>query len=244
MAVLEPRGWSPAAVARLRGRGVRVLAYLSVLELPQWEIPATGLGSESFLHVQGAPWFRPEYDTVVVDPRVPSWRRYLEGRALAFVSAGWDGLFLDGLGDLEDPVLDGQLGVLLPAAATLVGGLRQITAGRLLVVNNGIWSVLPWIAPHLDAVCWEVAEAPTAVDDRHIGAALEALAAAAVGHGVGRWLLTAVAPDRPDAARRASAFTAFAAAQGFVAYVAPGDYALGVRGLDGGFYPAPRPPAR
>lgn len=244
VAVLEPRGWTRQALMDLRRTGVRVLAYLSVLEVAEWELASTGLAAGDLLRIDGQPWQRPQFDTVVVDPRSERWRRHLEGRTADLVAAGWDGLFVDGLGDLEDPLVRGQLAWLLPAAATLMAALGAHSAGRLVVMNNGIWSILPWVAAYLDAVCWEVDEAPTAVGDAHIGAALDRLAGEAVRHGLGRWLLSVVPEGAPDGERRRAAFTAFATSMGFLSYVAPCDYAQGIRTLDGDVRRAPGPGRR
>jgi hypothetical protein len=239
VAVLEPRGWSAHHLADLRRAGVTALAYQTVLEVPQWEVAAAGLTPSDFLQVGGAPWYRPEYDTYVVDPQSARWRRYVEGRVRDLAQAGWDGLFLDGLGDLEDERVAVRLGVLLPSAVSLVAAVRAAAPRATLVMNNAIWSVLPWVAGQLDGVCWEVDEPPAAVDSPHIGEALDRLAAAAVQSGVGRWLLTVVPWDAPDAARRVAAFTSFATSMGFAAYVAPCDYAQGIRTLDGRLRRAP-----
>lgn len=234
VAVLEPRGWTPDALGALRARGVRCLGYLSGLEMAEWEMPETGISREDCLRTaDGAVWFRPEFDTFVADPRSPRWRRHLERRARSLAAAGWDGVFLDGMGDLEDPVVADQMGWMVPAAAALVTELRRNLGDRLLVMNNGIWSLLPWVGAHLDGVCWEVDAAPVAAGDVHIGQALDRLAAAAVRDGLARWLLTMVPWQDAHAAQRAAEFTAFAGSLGFLAYVAPADYHEAARTIDG-----------
>lgn len=234
MAVLEPRGWTREALRALKARGVRVLAYLSGLEMADWEMSQTGIRLEDCLRVRDQEvWFRPEFNTFVADPRSPRWRRHLDARVRDLVTGGWDGIFLDGLGDLEDPVAAEQLGWLVPATASLVQELRQRLGSRLLIMNNGIWSVLPWVGAQLDGVCWEVDAAPTTTGDAHIGQALDLLAAAAVRDGLSRWLLTVVPSDGPEARRRTAEFMAFAGSLGFLAYVAPADYHEAARAVDG-----------
>jgi len=233
VAVLEPRGWKAPDVARVRAQGTRTLAYLSMLEAMDWEAPSLALRPEDYLRVDGRPWRRPEFGTTVVDPRSPRWQAHLARRVQVLYEAGWDGVFLDGLGDVEDPIVASETGWLLPAVVGLVRLVRERMGMRPVVMNNGVWLVLPWVAPYIDGVCWEIGRTPDRADETHVALALDQMAQQAVQRGMARFLLTSVPPAAPKAAEELRKFHKFADTQGFVAYAAPGEYAAAVRTRSG-----------
>ncbi len=226
LAILEPSGWSLADRSALQALGVTTLAYLSVLEATKASATAAGLGRGDLLAVRGVPWSRPQFGTTVVDPRSPRWRSYVYERASALVQAGWNGLFLDTLGDLEDPVIQGELGRLLPAAAELVHAIRERIPEARLVQNNGVWVLLPLVVMDLDGVCWETS-IELAAGGPFADAALSALTLAKNRYGVTPLLLSAPEPGQQEDGLRF--MHDLSRRFGFRSYVAPGSYTEAIR---------------
>lgn len=245
LAALEPAGWRVSDMRALKASGTRVLAYLSTLEASATMVREAGLTEADFLRRDGRPWRQEQPDTMVCDPRSARWQAYLERRVRALRAEGWDGLFLDGLGDIESQHLAAETGVLVPAAADLVRRIRSwVGEDRTVVMNNGIWLVLPLVEPYLDGVVWETGPLDGQLAEPWVLATVDRLLTAARRSGVTPFLLTVIQPDgeRPTAGRFAkltsndrgpSAMETFARRHGFVFYAAPADYAVGIRSRHG-----------
>lgn len=153
LAVLAPGGHRRAELFWLKERGVRLLAYVSALEVSQ---QAEGLAPDNVLCVGTAPFCNEEFGNWVLDPRRSATSRRLNALAEAALDAGYDGLFLDTLGIVEDRRLSAPVrGELVPAAAWLVAELASQFPSVPLVQNWGFEQLLPLTAPWLAGVCWE-----------------------------------------------------------------------------------------
>lgn len=152
--VVEPAGQCPGAVRALQRAGCLILAYCSVMEL----LPFTALTlpATAYLWQDDRRLTNPQFGGYLMDLRCDHWRRWLLHRAARLLSAGFDGLWLDTIADVEYPswpaLLQAQL---LSAAAGLVRQLRQAWPAHLLVQNNGLRQLIRQTGPNLDGVCWE-----------------------------------------------------------------------------------------
>lgn len=154
--ILEPAGQTDESLAALRGRGVILLAYVSVMEAG----PHLSLWSElqegDFLHTdQGERLARPEYENYIMDLTSPHWRglvHFQVGKALA--DGRYDGVFLDTIGNVEIPGLSSQPHQ-VDAAVSIVKQIRRWFPDTILVQNNGLELLLGETAPYLDGVMWE-----------------------------------------------------------------------------------------
>ncbi len=239
LAILEPAGWRPQDVQTLRQHGVRTLAYLSAMEVTGEVLREAGLVPADLLRPGGRPWQKEDLGVLVADPRSVRWRRHLQARAQDLLAAGWDGLFLDTLGDVEDPLVAPMGGWLVPAAAELVRLIRGAAGDALLVQNHGILLLLPLVAPYLDGICWESPPLGPVGREAWVGWALENMAATALHHRLPP-LLVGLVPPGPEASTAVAALEALATRYGGLAYSAPGDYTSGVRLPDGSVVVAAR----
>ena len=232
LAVLEPAGWSASALAELRGRGVSTLAYISGLEAGEAVYRAAGLGTDDVLQRGGQPWYKPEWGTWVADPRSPRWRAFVLARVATLLRAGWQGVFVDTLGDIEDEAVAEHRTWLTPATADLVYQVRRVLGGGLLVQNHGLHLLLPLDAAHLDGICWE--SPPLSAFGRADWAdeTLQRVLVAGLRHDL-MVLLLDRAPGGAAGNAAAAVLAEFAIRNGCVAYTAPDDYHLGIRLPDG-----------
>lgn len=232
LALLEPAGWRADDLADLATGGVRTLAYLSGMEASETLMRAAGLRSVDLLHVDGRPWFKPEFETWVVDPRSVRWQAFLRARVTELVAAGWSGVFVDTVGAIEDERLTGRGGALLPAVAEVVELVRTGLGDRLLVQNSGLSLLLPLVAPLLDGVCWEGYPSPLERPAPWLTQIAESLTGLTGAHGLAVLLLRSV-DEGAGANEQVAALADLARRRGFLAYTAPGAYTTGVRLPDG-----------
>lgn len=226
--ILESDGWRQRDLDALKGRGGRLLGYLSALELPRHLQAQSGLSSTDLLHIQGAPWYKKEFDALVANPTSPAWQNHLARRLEVLRARGFDGIFLDTLGDVEDPLVAHETGWLVPAAAWLVRYVRNLWPQQVLVVNNGIWLLLPLISSHIDGICWETDVLDVSLDEPWTQLGLSQVSQSATREGLATFLLSHV-PDGPGASAKLETLERYAERYGLVCYGAPGDYHTAIR---------------
>ncbi|MHB1980264.1 MAG: endo alpha-1,4 polygalactosaminidase [Sulfobacillus sp.] len=232
LAILEPAGWRAADIAQLKARGVKVLAYVGAMEAAPHIVEKVRLQNRDLLRTEGKPWLREEFGTYVVDPRSTLWKRHLLGQLTALSQAGWDGVFLDSLGDVEDPVVAADTGWLLSATAELVRLARSVFPDKLVVMNNGLWLLLPLVASYLDGVCWEGTLSEEELKAPWAQLTLDTLLQYANSQGLMPMLLSLVEPGATSD-RQLDYLRQLARTFGFLHYAAPCDYAQGIRTVDG-----------
>lgn len=232
IAILEPAGWRAEDMQVLGRRGVQRIAYLSALEATRETLTRLGVPAQQLLHVEGEPWLRRSFGTYVVDPRSRLWRAHVVAQARRLVEEGWDGIFLDSLGDVEDQMVQDRSGWLLPAAANLVGEVRAAIGDHLLLQNNGIFLLLPLVASLIDGICWEGSFEPEATGGAWLRMVLEQIANVVHQEGITPMLLSEIGDSAPAAASL-QILDGMAERYGFLSYAAPLDYAQGIRTLDG-----------
>src|SRR5690606_35512053 len=99
-------GQSRESVDALHEAGALVLAYLSTTEVPDYDPYKPLLRDADFLTVNGARLQNPAYQTSVADLRSRIWINLLLHRTGVYLRQnGYDGLFLDTIGNVEWPVL-------------------------------------------------------------------------------------------------------------------------------------------
>ncbi|GAB2577631.1 hypothetical protein Aab01nite_11440 [Paractinoplanes abujensis] len=134
--VLQPDFYKPEEIAYLKGKGVHVLAYLTLSE-------DTGPPAE---------WQRtevnPDWGGKFVHVGHPDWVSHVVGQARDALAAGFDGLFLDTLNvELTFPED-------VPHLLTLVAALRAEAGSAYILANRG-FGMLPRLAELVDGVVFE-----------------------------------------------------------------------------------------
>ena len=232
IAILEPAGWRAPDLAALARRGVRRIAYVSALEATPETLQRVGVVHQDLLRSGDEPWLREQFGTYVVDPRCRPWRQHLQRECQRLIAEGWDGIFLDSLGDVEDQAVQDRAAWLVPAAADLVRSVRSTIGQSLLLQNNGIFFLLPLVAKFLDGICWEGNFEPDTTGGPWLRMVLEQISGVARDEGVTPLLLSEIPVGEGEASRMAI-LRDLSQRYGMLAYAAPLDYARGIRSVDG-----------
>lgn len=157
LAIVEPSGQEPDFVKKVKSKGNLVLAYISVVELPDYSPLCKYVKEEDFLIVNGKIARNEEYHNNMMDLDSPRWistLKYHVGDLL--FNYGYDGVFMDTIGDVEsvEMPLDVQ-NRMLNAAVLFVKDLRKTFPDCLIVQNSGLEKLMHQTAPYLDGICWE-----------------------------------------------------------------------------------------
>ena len=154
--IIEPMAHKIPAIADLRKRGIVVFAYLSVVEAHPEQI-GSHLRKENLLTVQGEPLTNDEYQTYYADIRSEEWLKHLYKKAETYLKEyQCDGLFLDTIGNLEDPRIPVNIKYdLIETAVTFLENIKKRFNQSLLIQNNGLGLLLQYTKDYVDGVCWE-----------------------------------------------------------------------------------------
>lgn len=157
LAVVEPSGMNESGIRYLKKSGTLIIGYISVLEISWDRAQALKLAPGDFLCSGGIPLWNTLYNNRIMDPCSERCKQMLQERASMLIKGqGYDGLFLDTIGDVEDGRLAPDVaGPALIAAAKLVYDLRNAFPEHILVQNSGLEDLWELTARYVDAFCWE-----------------------------------------------------------------------------------------
>jgi len=154
--IIEPSRFTDTDIAALRLRGTLVIGYVTAMEVgpvhhPQW----SQLAESDFLHNGGERIAKESYNTYLLDLTSNRWRALLHqevGRLLT--QRGFDGIFLDTIGDVEDYNLPNS-SIQIEAAAKIIYEFRRFFPRAIIIQNNGLEALCLQSAPYIDAITWE-----------------------------------------------------------------------------------------
>lgn len=157
VAIVEPAGQSDASVIRMQKSGTLVLAYLSIMEISPTDPQVRMLKTEDFLYVDGQPVINREYRNFLLDLRSRRWLGLLFHKIGKYiVQSGYDGLFLDTIGDVESVELNfGARDLQLMAAVDFLRRIRSMYPSLILVQNCGLERLCYFSAQYINGLCWE-----------------------------------------------------------------------------------------
>jgi len=220
--VVEPKGQTKDGIERLKSSGVLALAYMSVMEIPSFDPQYALLADEDFILRDGARLGNPAFGTELVSLRSKRWLGLLHHRAGSLMMReGYDGVFLDTIGNAEWEALGTQSEAECQAAVGFVRGLRRCFPERAIVQNNGLSSLIFETAPLVDAVCWENPPIERKDSRKWVELVADRLRRLGQQHGLATWVLKEAAAGSEEAFR---AVEAWSAERGFLLYKAPTNY--------------------
>ena len=155
--IVEPKGYTNQEFQQLKDSKKVVFTYLSLFEITPTDPIFQELTDDDFLSVDGQLLRNEAFGTYLVNLRSKKWMRHLLGsinHQLKDLSA--DGLFLDTIGDLENPVIPVAMKkIQLEATKNFLHVFKLLYPTHLLIQNNGLETVCLETAPYIDGICWE-----------------------------------------------------------------------------------------
>jgi endo-alpha-1,4-polygalactosaminidase (GH114 family) len=156
VAVVEPKGQSPGDLKKLQASGTLVVAYVSVMEVASYDPELAWLKEDDFLRIDGERARNDEYGTTLVSLSSARWRGLVHHRiGTLLLRDGYDGIFLDTIGNVEWETLGDRTTSERAAAVGLVRELREAFPSHVFIQNNGVVRLFTDTARYVDAVCWE-----------------------------------------------------------------------------------------
>jgi hypothetical protein len=158
IAIVEPLGQTMETVRRLQAAGTLVVAYVSVVEVADYDESFHLLTNEDFiLDKDDRPLRNEAFNTYMMDLRSVKWLGLLHHRiGSKLLRNGYDGVFLDTIGnvEMEYPRIP-QRHEQIAAAAQFVRRLRELFPEHIIIQNNGLNELCMQTAPWIDGLCWE-----------------------------------------------------------------------------------------
>lgn len=157
IAIIEPSAYSAQEVKVLKAANTLVLGYVSIMELGDFHKMYGQLKDEDFLRIKGEKFYKPEFQTYVLDLKSKHWQGLLShhvGRLL--LHEGYDGIFMDTIGDVEAPnfpPVESDLQIV--QAVHMLRRYRSLFPDHVFVQNNGLERLCLQTAKYLDGICWE-----------------------------------------------------------------------------------------
>jgi endo-alpha-1,4-polygalactosaminidase (GH114 family) len=157
LAIVEPAGQTPLTLKKMQDEGTLVFAYVSITEIPDYDPLKPLLHEADYLSVNGNIVANAAYATQLANLRSRNWMALLLHRIGVFLrNAGYDGLFLDTISNVEWPILPAGVRAEQQAAAVdLVRRIRKLHPEHLVIQNNGLETLCSDTAPYIDGICWE-----------------------------------------------------------------------------------------
>jgi len=156
VAIVEPLGQTPDSLKTMQEAGTLVLGYLSVMEINIASPDVNLLQTEDLLAGPDGPLKNEEYGNWLVDLRSKRWERMLNHKVGSLFFAGYDGLFLDTIANVEMVTLPQDCRTeLIVAAAGIIAMLRKSFSEHILIQNNGVERLCLMTSKLIDGICWE-----------------------------------------------------------------------------------------
>lgn len=157
MAIVEPAGQNGAGIRRLKDKGTLVIAYVSVIEVCPDSDMVKMLKPEDYLVLKGQRAVNEHFGNYLMDLRskrcVDLLLHYI-GRL--FIQQGYDGIFLDTVGNAETrAVLDEYGEDMIIAYVEFLKRLKDRYKDMLVIQNNGLERLVKFVPGLIDGICWE-----------------------------------------------------------------------------------------
>ncbi|MCL6560162.1 MAG: endo alpha-1,4 polygalactosaminidase [Firmicutes bacterium] len=225
--VIVESGWhNKDSLKRIKQRNSLILAYMSALEV----IPGSALEKRAsacdYLRINGKNAINEEYGNFIMDPRSSNWRKIITEDANKLVREGYDGIFLDTLGIVEDKRLSGALSQeLLLSTAHLVGRIRRHLPDAIIVQNSGMGNLYELTARTVNGFCWENPSLPFSTWSYNKAGVLKEIQDK---YGT-RIMILLQSEEPPDVAlKNFQSVYSLASQCNFLVYISPGDYTSGI----------------
>lgn len=153
--IVEPSALKQEDIGLLKDRNSYVFGYLSMMEADLSSKGTDFLDNGDYLRNSSGIIVNERYNTVLADLQSKTWQQRLMRQVKEFRGKGFDGLFLDTLGDiLYFNISSKQKNRLILSAVDILSGMRKNHPGLLLIQNNAV-EISNYTLDYIDALCWE-----------------------------------------------------------------------------------------
>ncbi len=157
IAIVEPSAQSVDDIRVMKESNTLIIAYVTVMELGSFHSMYSMLDEDDFLKVNGKRVYKEAFDTYILNLQSKRWQGLLHhhvGNLL--LNEGYDGIFMDTIGDVEGYFLPPvERNIQINQATHIVKRFRESFQNHLIVQNNGLEQLCVKTAPYLDGICWE-----------------------------------------------------------------------------------------
>ncbi|WP_394554617.1 glycosyl hydrolase [Priestia aryabhattai] len=168
MVIIEPSYYSKSDIKTLKEQGTLVFGYLSTMEINNWNtriikqtIP------DDYFYKNGKKVFFPKWDSYLMNISSHHYQKILLGQLKSsIVNKGFDGVFLDTVGDIDNQQMDKnnlvrqQKGIVL-----FCKSIKNQYPSLLTIQNSGFPTLKDYTIPYIDGVMWESFSVPKVSTD-------------------------------------------------------------------------------
>ncbi len=155
--ILEPAGHTSEQIGIYKKAGKTVVAYQSVLETGRHQDCFERFDPQTdYVMLDGKPIYNAEYDTVYLDVSKQKVIDMLYEQISGHFENGYDGVFLDTLGNLDYLYLgDADSEKLRSGVSALLGRVKRSYPDKIIIQNNGFLRLIDNTCDSIDAICFE-----------------------------------------------------------------------------------------
>lgn len=218
ISIVEPSAYGIDDIAKLRNGENVVLGYIGIMEIrPEQEEFDTF--ENCLLKIDDNYMVNERFGTYFVDLRCNEWIGHLRKKIGCLLEEyKFDGLFLDTIGNAEDPLIPVNTRYELFERTTgFLTGIKNDFPNCVLVQNNGLESLINYTRDKIDGVCWENIEFKRGIVNKWNKAVAERLSRFKSESDLKVMLLT-------EESKQEKKIRKFASRRGFLYYNAPRDY--------------------
>ncbi|WP_335870979.1 endo alpha-1,4 polygalactosaminidase [Bacillus sp. 2205SS5-2] len=159
LVIVEPHEFTVDQIQQLKDSGTMVLGYINTMEADEWNIEFMNqLHQDDFYYEVDKRVFYPEWNSYLMDISSPHYQELLQQEINnQIIQKGFDGIFLDTVGDIDNEFLD-QPDVLEAQRAGMVSFLKTVKEKYPqlpLLQNWGFDTLKEATAPYVDGILWE-----------------------------------------------------------------------------------------
>jgi hypothetical protein len=155
--IIEPYHYTAAQVKQIKAKGTKVYGYISTMEAANWNQELMKrFAPEDFFYRNDQKIYYPEWDSYLMDITSVHYRGVLMEEIQNHIAQkGFDGIFLDTVGDIDnehkgDVLLEQQQGL-----KTFLQDIQAKYPHLSMIQNWGFGTLKTTTAPYVDAIMWE-----------------------------------------------------------------------------------------
>ena len=155
--IIESKGHSSDGLKIIKAKNNLAIAYISVIEIIPSDYRYSYLKAEDFLYCDGKVEINNIYGNNLVDIRSKRWQDMLMHECGRLIDGlGYDGVFLDTIGNVENHKIIKEYGnALLNESVLFVERLRSRYPEHIIIQNNAIEKLIQVTYGTIDGICWE-----------------------------------------------------------------------------------------